>query len=102
MAISMALRIINFSTNESFTSHLVSHIFETHKEQLPDLSQISIFIPNTIAADQLKNQLICHKKFSALIPPYIGSMNKWIKNNIKSDGLNMQMLIQHLILLVTL
>ncbi|MCW9056417.1 MAG: PD-(D/E)XK nuclease family protein [Gammaproteobacteria bacterium] len=78
----MTSRTVSFSTNKSFTSQLASYIYEIHRKQLPDLSQIKLFIPNTIAADQLKNQLISNKKLSALIPPYIGSMNKWIKNNV--------------------
>ena len=73
---------ISFSSNKAFLSQLAEHIIERNKQLLPDLSQVNIFIPNTIAADQLRHQLIKNRASGALITPYIGSMNRWVKNNI--------------------
>ena len=75
-------KTVSFSSNKAFLSQLSEYIIESNNEQLPDLSHVNIFIPNTIAVDQLRNHLIKNKQSGALITPYIGSMNRWIKNHI--------------------
>ena len=71
-----------FISGEPFLSQVSQYIIETNSHQLPDIGHINIFIANKIAADQLAYHLSGHNKYNALIPPFIGSMNQWIANNI--------------------
>ncbi|MDH5767030.1 MAG: PD-(D/E)XK nuclease family protein, partial [Gammaproteobacteria bacterium] len=64
------------------------------QQQLPDLSQINIFIPNSIAADQLKQQLGKQLNNTAFISPYIGSLNNWINNHIPLPDKTLQVISQ--------
>ncbi len=63
-----------------FPSALADRILADCTENLPDLSRTCIFIPNALAAHQLRKSLV--KQTPALIGPYIGPMRDWINDHI--------------------
>lgn len=48
---------------------------------MPDLQTVQVFLPNALAARQLRRALIAHSR-SALLGPPISSMPQWINNHI--------------------
>ena len=72
---------IAIPANEVFLQSLASKILQNSSSSLPNLSQIHIFIPNALAATQLKQQF-AQQSTSALLGPFIGNMPQWINENI--------------------
>lgn len=68
-------------TNQPFTETLAEYILSEHKDSLPDLSNVCIFIPNAQATQQLRYSL---SKVSpqALIGVFIGNLSLWLNENI--------------------
>ncbi|MCW9013954.1 MAG: PD-(D/E)XK nuclease family protein [Gammaproteobacteria bacterium] len=71
----------SISPCEPFLQTLAEQILQANREQLPDLSHIRVFIPNALAAHQLR-QTFTQQTASGLLGPYIGSMQQWISDNI--------------------
>lgn len=64
-----------------FAEQLARQVNTDHSDSLPDLSHVHIFIPNAMAAAQLRKQLIRISP-GALIGPHIGSLQQWIRQQV--------------------
>jgi ATP-dependent helicase/nuclease subunit B len=72
---------LSIPAHEHFTAALAELICMDSAEQLPDLSHVHVFIPNALAARQLRRQLV-QTSHAALIGPYIGPMQQWLRQQI--------------------
>ncbi|MFW2374177.1 MAG: PD-(D/E)XK nuclease family protein [Gammaproteobacteria bacterium] len=77
----------------SFQQQLADYILSQCTALLPDLSRVHIFIPNTLAAHQLRLQL-SRQAGCALIGPYIGSMQQWLTQHIALPSASSQIINQ--------
>ncbi|MCW8935935.1 MAG: PD-(D/E)XK nuclease family protein [Gammaproteobacteria bacterium] len=71
----------NISANLHFTDALAKLILLAHKQSLPDLSNICIFLPNAQAVLQMRHSLIKTAQ-QTLLGGYIGSHTQWLDENI--------------------
>ncbi len=69
------------SGHQHFLTLLAQRIIEDNRDNLPDLSHLYIFIPNALAAHQLRRHLTRQAQ-TAMIGPYIGSLQQWVNENI--------------------
>ena len=63
----------------------VTQLLEQFKSSLPQLNAVTIFLPNSGAVQDFRTELLLQIKafgHSAVIPPWIGTLNEWINNNI--------------------
>jgi len=86
--------LITIPANKSFLQSLAKQILQISENSLPDLSRTHVFIPNSQAATQLKQQL-AQQATTALLSPYIGSISQWVNENIplknlKTNQINQQ------------
>ena len=63
----------------------VTQLLEQFKSSLPQLDAVSVFLPNSSAAQDFRTELLRQIKASgesAVIPPWIGTLKEWINSNI--------------------
>ena len=63
----------------------VTQLLEQFKSSLPQLNSVFIFLPNSSAAQDFRAQLlkqIQQSGYSALIPPWIGTLKEWVNSTI--------------------
>lgn len=69
---------------EDIVERTVQHLLETHQEKLPDLSSVCIFTPTRNLSSPFR-KCILHRlpqPWTAVIPPYVGTLRQWIDDNI--------------------
>ena len=79
---------------EDIAARTVLHLFETHRELLPDLSTVCIFTPTGNLSSSFR-QSILHRlpqHQTAVIPPYIGTLRQWISENIPLPDADVKLL----------
>ena len=81
------------ANTRSFQQQFASHILAQCETLLPDLTRVYIFIPNALAAHQLRLQL-SRQAGRALIGPYIGSMQQWVTQHIDLGNTSSQIINQ--------
>jgi len=72
-------------SDKPFTDTLAKHILAEQKQNLPDLSNVHIFIPNAQAAQQMRFSL-CQQANGAIIGLYIDSLEQWLSEQIPPDS----------------
>ncbi len=63
----------------------VTQLLKQFKSSLPQLDSITVFLPNSSAAQDFRAELLRQIKaagYSAVIPPWIGTLKEWINSNI--------------------
>ena len=63
----------------------VTQLLEQFKISLPQLNAVTVFLPNSSAAQDFRAELLQQIKasgHSAVIPPWIGTVKEWINSNI--------------------
>ncbi len=65
----------------SFTDALASHILQDNQDDLIDINHICIFIPNALAAQQIRYSLVDLSQ-RTLLGGYIGNLNEWLNDYI--------------------
>ncbi|VAW67367.1 hypothetical protein MNBD_GAMMA09-2631 [hydrothermal vent metagenome] len=83
-----AFKRFSIPTNQPFTDALARYILSEHKNDLPDLSNIQILLPNAQAAQQMRYSLCKQASTStgtALIGGYTGSLEQWLKQHITAS-----------------
>jgi len=61
-------------------AELATHIIHTHKNQLPNLTDITVLLPSPQAATQLREHILSNAQslgFSALLGPEINTLSGW-------------------------
>jgi len=71
-------------THLNFTDALAKQILAEQKANLPDLSNVCIFLPNAQAVQQMRHSLV-NTSQQTLLGGYIGSLPQWLSNNITPD-----------------
>ena len=92
------------SDTASFQQQLADFILAQCQSMLPDLSRVHVFIPNALAAHQLRLQL-SQRAGCALIGPFIGNMQQWLTQHMALPNASSQVINQqarHLLLLEAL
>jgi len=70
---------------QSIIEQAVTQLLEQFKSSLPHLDSITVFLPNSSAAQDFRAELLRQIKnsgYSAVIPPWIGTLKEWINSNI--------------------
>lgn len=78
---------VTIPSHKHFPKELAQLILHENEHLLPDLSSVVIFIPNALAAQQIKEQISLQSK-TAILGPHISSMQQWINNFIQVDDEN--------------
>ncbi len=71
----------SYTSQTSFADALASHILHGNHKDLTDIHHICIFIPNTLAAQQIRYSLV-NLSQRTLLGGYIGSLNEWLNDHI--------------------
>ncbi len=84
---------LNIPTDLHFTDALAEHILSAHKDQLPDLSNICLFLPNAQAVQQMRFSL---SKVSQqpLLGGFTGSLSQWLSEHITPADLSKKQINQ--------
>ncbi len=69
------------TTNLHFTDTLANTALQQHKKNLPDISNICIFLPNSLAVQQMRRSLAKLSQ-QTLLGGFIGNLSQWLKENI--------------------
>lgn len=85
MKLCPSINKINIPCNLHFTDELATLILTQNSQQLPDLNNICIFLPNSLAVKQVKYSLARISQ-KTLLGGYIGSHKKWLLDNIQQPG----------------
>jgi ATP-dependent helicase/nuclease subunit B len=72
---------INIPAHLPFASSLARLILRDATDQLPDLQNIHIFLPNALSARQLRRALV-EQSQKGILGPNISSMSQWINNHV--------------------
>ena len=73
--------VLHIAAHQPFISTLAQRILSDAKERVPDLEHCQIFLPNTLAARQLRRALIAQSPL-AIIGPHISSMEQWVNDHL--------------------
>jgi len=73
------------SKHQIMIERVVTQLLEQFKTSLPRLNSVAIFLPNSGAAQDIRQELlqqIKNTRYNAIIPPWIGTLKEWISENI--------------------
>ncbi|MDH5388588.1 MAG: PD-(D/E)XK nuclease family protein [Gammaproteobacteria bacterium] len=73
------------SNQQTMIALAVTQLLEQFKSSLPQLDAVTVFLPNSSAAQDFRAELLQQIKTSglnAVIPPWIGTLKEWINSNI--------------------
>ena len=73
------LHLLNYG--QDCLAELATHIIHTHKNQLPNLTDITVLLPSQQAATQLREHILSNAQslgFSALLGPEINTLPGWV------------------------
>ena len=87
---------------EDIIERTVLHLLETHRDQLPDLSTVCVITPSrNLSAQFRKTILRCLPEAQrAVIPPYIGTLQQWVSENIPLNDASVDLLSEQARLLL--
>ena len=86
-------------------AHFARLILERHAQQLPDLSQVIILIPDLLIARRIRQRIsraAQEKGFSALLGPTINTLRTWVENTIPINTPVMSVQARELMLIESL
>ncbi|RDH84411.1 MAG: hypothetical protein DIZ80_02740 [endosymbiont of Galathealinum brachiosum] len=81
MTSAQTIQKISIPSNDHFTRTLAEIILLEYKDELPDLNQICIFLPNAQAVQQMRISLT-NVAQQTLLGGFIGSHAQWLNENI--------------------
>ncbi|MGD8803258.1 MAG: hypothetical protein PVG12_08745, partial [Gammaproteobacteria bacterium] len=69
---------------EDIVKHAALALIEANKDKLPDLSSVCVFTPTHTLSRHLRTCILDNlpAAHAAVIPPYIGTLRRWINDNI--------------------
>ena len=73
------------SNQQTMIELAVTQLLEKFKSSLPLLDSVTVFLPNSSAAQDFRAELLRQIKtsgYSAVIPPWISTLKEWINSNI--------------------
>jgi len=80
------ITLINIPTSQHFTDALAKKILHAHQQDLPNLNNVCIFLPNAQAVQQMRHSLVDINQ-QALLGGFIGSLSEWLNENIQPADL---------------
>ncbi len=79
------LQSISIPATRCFSDHLASLLLQQHADQLPNLGNVHIILPNAQAVRQFRISLSRNAR-GALLAGYSGSLKQWLTENIPLQG----------------
>jgi len=87
MTSAQAILKTSIPISHHFTDALAKQILLKEKKYLPDLNNICIFLPNALAAQQMRHSLVNISQ-QTLLGGFIGSLEQWLNENINPADLS--------------